>query len=1078
MKLPIILTLASLPIMASAVTPLWLRDAQISPDGTTIAFCYKGDIYTVPVKGGEAKRLTTQTSYEAVPVWSPDSKQIAFQSDRYGNFDIFVMDAKGGIQNRLTYNSAAETPVAFTPDGKNVLFSAAIQNPVESAMFPSARMTELYQVPVSGGTMKQVLGTPAQMISFVPGGNGKFLYQDVRGMENEWRKHHTSSAARDIRLYDPATGKHTKLTNNPGEDRNPVAADANTYYYLAERNGGTFNVYSANINGQGEPVAVTNFKTHPVRFLSRSGNGTLCFTYDGEIYTLAQSGKPEKVAISMMDDNTDETVKMPIGRMSQAVVSPDGKSIAFVSRGEVFVTSADYKTTKQITHTPEAEKHVSWGHDSKSLYYTSERDGKFAIYKATMAHSDDPNLANATVIDEKPVFKADGHERTSAQMSPDGKKLAFMLDRKKFAVQDVETGKVTILNDGGIGTRYEGSMDYAWSPDSKWIALEVVDRKHDPYSDIAIMNVADGSITNITGTGYFDSNPRFTANGNAIIFQSDRYGMRNHASWGSMTDVMIAFLNQEAYDKFQLNKEDAELAKEAEKNTDKESADKKDKKDKADKKDDAAKKDINVELAGIQDRVERLSPFSSSVSDAFITADGKELYFISTDRGEENMLWKQDLADGSISMSKNIPAGLFAFDTSADGKTVFLLGRSMQKFNPSTGKLTPVTYSGTMKLDPAKERAFMYENMIREEQARFYDVNMHGVDWKGLTDSYRKFLPHINNGYDFAEMGSELLGELNVSHTGARYSGDQAQMSEATGNLGLLYDLTFQGNGLKVAEVVKNSPFDKAKSKVQPGVIVKKINGEEITPANDCSILLTDLAGKKTLVEFNNPANGETWSEVVKPISNGAMNSLLYDRWVDARAADVDKWSNGRLGYVHIQSMGDPSFRTAYADILGKYYDRDGIVIDIRQNGGGRLHEDLEVLFSGKKYLTQVVRGTDVCDMPSRRWNKPSIMVSCEACYSNAHGSPWVYQTMGIGKVVGTPIAGTMTSVNWVTLQDPTLVFGIPVVGYRTAEGYYMENHQLEPDVLVDNDPATIVKGEDTQLRTAVEELLRDIDKK
>ncbi|MCM1297687.1 MAG: S41 family peptidase, partial [Muribaculaceae bacterium] len=218
--------------------------------------------------------------------------------------------------------------------------------------------------------------------------------------------------------------------------------------------------------------------------------------------------------------------------------------------------------------------------------------------------------------------------------------------------------------------------------------------------------------------------------------------------------------------------------------------------------------------------------------------------------------------------------------------------------------------------------------------------------------------------------------------------------------------------------------------------------------------------------------------EVVKPVSTSSVNKLLYDRWVEKRAADVDRWSNGRLGYVHIESMNDKSFRPIYADILGKYNNREGIVIDIRYNGGGRMHEDIEVLFTGKKYLTQVVRGQETCDMPSRRWNKPSIMVQCEACYSNAHGTPWVYKTMGIGKLVGMPVPGTMTSVNWVTMQDPTMVFGIPVVGYRTAEGYYLENHQLEPDVKVLANPADVINGEDLQLKAAVETLLKDIDSK
>ena len=261
---------------------------------------------------------------------------------------------------------------------------------------------------------------------------------------------------------------------------------------------------------------------------------------------------------------------------------------------------------------------------------------------------------------------------------------------------------------------------------------------------------------------------------------------------------------------------------------------------------------------------------------------------------------------------------------------------------------------------------------------------------------------------------------------------------------------------MRIAEVIEKGPFDNASTKVKAGIIIEKIDGTEITPEMDYYTLLNDKAKKKTLVSLYNPQTQERWEEVVIPISGSALNTL---------------------GYVHIESMGDDSFRSVYSDILGKYNNREGIVIDTRFNGGGRLHEDIEILFSGQKYFTQVVRGREACDMPSRRWNKPSIMVTCEANYSNAHGTPWVYRHRNIGKLVGMPVPGTMTSVSWERLQDPSLVFGIPVVGYRLPDGSYLENSQLEPDIKVANSPETIVKGEDTQLKVAVEELLKELDK-
>ena len=328
-------------------TPLWMRDVRISPDGTQIAFCYKGDLYKVNAQGGEAVRLTSQSSYESSPVWSPDGKQIAFASDRYGNMDVFVMPADGGSAKRLTYNSASEVPTAFSPDGKKVYFNAALQDPASSALFPTSAMTELYAVPATGGRTEQILATPAEMINFLPQADGSFLYQDRKGFEDEWRKHHTSSVTRDIWRYDAATGRHTNLTNRPGEDRNPILADnGSDVFFLSERNGGSFNVWRMKLDNPQEAQPVTTFKTHPVRFLSQA-KGTLCYTYDGEIYTMMPGKQPKKVAINVVMDNQVPAVQKRSWNNGarEIAVAPNGKEFAVVVRGDVFVANAEFGTT-------------------------------------------------------------------------------------------------------------------------------------------------------------------------------------------------------------------------------------------------------------------------------------------------------------------------------------------------------------------------------------------------------------------------------------------------------------------------------------------------------------------------------------------------------------------------------------------------------------------------------------------------------------------------------------------------------------------------------------------------------------
>ena len=1063
--------------------PLWMRYPAISPDGSRIAFTYKGDIYTVSSQGGTAVRLTANEAYDGNPVWSPDGKQIAFISDRNGgSINIHIMPATGGSVRQLTTHSASETPYTFTPDGHYVVFAAHYQDPAKSALFPTARLSELYRVPVAGGRPEMMLAFPAQKIRFSPSGK-KIIYQDLKGFENSWRKHHTSSVTRDILEYDLTTGAIRKLIDRPGEDTDPVySPDGRSFYFLSEKSG-SYNVFKASLEHPSELQQVTRFKDHPVRFLSIADNGTLCFGYDGAIYILPEGDtSPKKIDLSISGDidNIQQQKHTFTSGATSTSNSPDGKQIAFTVRGDVFVTATDYSTTKQITHTAEEETDVDFGKENRSLVYASYRDGYWNVYLATIRRKEDPNFPNATLIEEEELIPGDRSEKQHPQFSPDGKEVAFVKDRSMLMVYNKETKKSRQITDGSLQLDSDGSMSYEWSPDGKWFALKYVSNQHAPYTNIGIVSaVTGGKIHDVTQSGYTNGNPRWVMEGNAILFSSERYGMRNHASWGSMDDVMIVFMNREAYNKFKMNKEEYELFSEAEKEAkkaaEKEKAEaKKDKKKKGEQKEEERPKEIVMEFDHMDRRIERLTPHSSRLGSAIINKEATKLYYLSAfEKGYD--MWVYDLRERSTTLLNKLNSGNVSFGTDKEQKFLFLLGgKTMQKMEFSNDKFTDISYSAEMKPDRVREREAMFNQVCREEEMRFYTPQMHGVNWKALTQHYRRFLPHINNNYDFSEMLSEMLGELNVSHTGSGYraSGN----ADRTAELGLF--ITSTQEGLQIDEILINGPFDRFHSKVKAGDIIEKIDGEAIGGGKDYYPLLTGKAGKNTLISLYSAATGQRWEEVIKPISAGAQNDLLYQRWVSQRAADVERLSGGRLGYVHIPSMGDESFRSVYADVLGKYYRKEGIVIDIRYNGGGRLHEDLEVFFSGKRYLQQEVRGKAYCEMPSRRWNKPSIMLITEADYSNAHGSPWVYKKMGIGKLVGMPVPGTMTSVNWVTLQDPTLYFGIPVVGYRTAEGSFLENAQLEPDVKVALDLRKVVEGEDTQLEAAVRELLKEIDGK
>ena len=449
--------------------PLWMRHSVISPDGTTIAFTYKGDIYTVPVAGGRAMQITTNPAYDTAPVWSPDSKRIAFASDRMGSLDVYIVAKDGGEPRRLTTHSGSETPLAFT-DAGHVLFSAGIMPSAEAVVFPSnGQFNQVYRVSVEGGRPTMISSMPMECISINK--EGAMLYQDKKGYEDYWRKHHVSPIARDIWMYTPGKEpQYRQLTTFGGEDREPVwAPDGKTFYYLSEENG-SFNIYRRT-PGDAKAVQLTHYTKNPVRYLSAATDGRLCYGFDGEIYTLLPGGEAQKVNISIVSDRNDKDIIRQIksSGATEMAVSPDGKEVAFVLRGDVYVTSVEYKTTKQITNTPCQERTVDFAPDGRTLVYASERGGLWQLYTSTIVRKDEKLFTYATELKEERLTNSDAAS-FQPQYSPDGKEIAFLENRSTIRVINLKTKDVRTVMDGKYQYSYsDGDQWFQWSPDSKWI---------------------------------------------------------------------------------------------------------------------------------------------------------------------------------------------------------------------------------------------------------------------------------------------------------------------------------------------------------------------------------------------------------------------------------------------------------------------------------------------------------------------------------------------------------------------------------------------------------------------------------
>lgn len=1055
--------------------PLWMRYSAISPNGKEIAFTYKGDIFKVATTGGRAIQLTTHVAHDTRPIWSPDGKHIAFASNREKSFDVYLMPAEGGAPKRLTTHSSNAHPITFR-NNESILYTSNIKPDAQDGEFPSGQFPQVYEVDTAGSRPTLFSSLTMEDISIDATGT-KLLYHDKKGYEDPWRKRHTSSITRDVWLYDMEEGgDYKKLTTFKGEDRTPRwSADGQSFYYLSEQDG-SFNVYKRDLN-QGKATQLTNFKDNPVRFLTVSDNGTLAFSFDGELYTMQEQGKPTKVAIQIIKDTQEDKLKYInfTNGAKEMAVSPSGKEIAFIVRGDVFVTSVEYGTTRRITNTPDQERDVSYSPDGRSILYAAERNGLWNIYQTSLTKKDEKSFLYASKFKEEQLTDS---EVASFQplYSPDGKEIAYLYDRTEIRVLNLKSKESRTVLEGKYNYSYsDGDQWYRWAPDSKWIIAKYIAVGGWNNTDAVLIN-ADGSgeTTNLTQSGYTDSNPRFALDGKAMIWFSDRAGYRSHGSWGAHRDAYIMFFDSEAYDKFRMSKEELALLKEQEKKEDEEEDkdkkdDKKSKKDKDDKKKEV--EPLKFELENRRDRIIRLTPNSSSVVDAMLNKDGDKLYYLT--RFEKDYdLWEYDLKKRSSKiLSKATGAG--ELHTDKDGKNILLLSRGqLKKIDLAKGSVTPIKIAAQFEYEPEKERAYIFEHTWKQVKDKFYVKNLHGIDWEAYKETYQRFLPHINNNFDFAEMLSEMLGELNGSHTGARYSAPSSPMQTAT--LGAFYDVAYTGNGLKVKEVINQGPLTAANIDLKAGAIITKIDNELIENGKDYYHLLAGKTGKKVLLTYKTSEDATEKEEWVKPISQGAQSNLLYKRWVEQRREMTDSLSNGRIGYVHVRGMNSDSFREVYSDLLGRYRNREAVIIDTRHNGGGWLHDDLVTLLGGKEYQRFEPRGQYIGSDPFNKWLKPSAVLVCEDNYSNAHGFPWLYKELGLGKLIGTSVPGTMTAVWWESQIDPSIVFGIPQVAVKDMRGNYLENQDLEPDIEVHNTPTSVLEGRDLQLERAVEELLKE----
>ncbi|MDD3911266.1 MAG: S41 family peptidase [Bacteroidales bacterium] len=1067
----------------------WLRYPAISPDGQSILFGYMGNIYKVNVSGGVAAPVTTGSDYNSHPVWSHDGKTIAFASDKSGNFDVYTMSANGGVPMRLTYNSAADYPQDFTADNKFVLFNSPRNAPAKSVRFPSSRLFyNIYTVPVGGG--RPILVSAAGMdVAHYNYAGTKIVFQDRKGYEDDYRKHHVSPVTRDIWIYNIPDNQYSKVTNFKGEDLAPVfASDDNSIYYTSEQDG-TLNVYKRNVSS-GTEMQMTHFKGFPVRDLSISANGTLAFVWKGDIYTMRDGSQPQKVAVAVADDaGYQASVVLPLNGVTEFEVSPNGKEVAFINRGELFVSGVKDARTKRITNTPWQERMICWSHNGKYLFFSAEREGKWGIYKVSLKDTTEKYFYASTLLNEEPVVVND-NDNFQPLCSPDNKKLAYVCERNVLKVMDLASGKtVTVLPKGHNHSYADGDWGFKWSPDSKWLLVDDSKDRMAARNTALVKADGTGEIKYPVNSGFGEFNADWALKGEMMVYLSTRAGNKSLAGSGAdEPDVYGIFFDQKAYDRYMLSKEDYELLKEKEKAEKADKAGKKDgdkavgskkgkglkaKKDgKAASSDSTKVEDITFDWNNIEERKVRLTSSASSLEGYAFNKDASKIYYLANaQKGSE--LWVTDPREKETKVLAKLSGGAGGLGISDDDATLFTIsGGSLMSIDAKSGEIKPIALDAKMELNKAGERAYIYDHAWAQVVKKFYDPKIHGIDWKMYHDEYAKFLPYINNNYDFQALLSELLGELNASHTGGRYYAPVPSNADRTASLGFLFDETYKGPGIKVSAIIPGGISDRAENKVKAGDVITAINGVEIKADENWNKYLLNVADVNSLLTVKSGI-GE-FEQRIRPVSVGKENYLLYKRWIKTMEHMVDSLSNGKVGYVHVEGMDDASFREVYENALGKNIDKQALIVDTRFNGGGWLHDDLNTFLSGHLYMKYAPQGNVLKDgEPIGRWIKPSIVLMSESNYSDAFMFPFIYQQNKTGKLVGMPVAGTGTAVWWETQIDPTIIFGIPMIGSMGTDGKITENKQVNPDIQVELPYNDFLNGKDPQLEAAVKEMLK-----